>query len=184
MHGRKIGLILLLSACHQSAPNGAAQPASTTIDKTWQLESSGLAVNDTSVTFAASRGRTITLRHAAPDDALFLTLRFPPVGDTARVRDSIHVSVRPVPGKYAFALATTDKLPTGAMATFSYAIHFRTPAAAAARYPSPGRFEQLVAPVQITPDNRAHFIKAERPAADMLAFLLAGAGNYALVVAQ
>jgi len=174
--------MLLLAACHQAQPTGPSQPSSASLDKTWQLEASGRPVNDTSVTFAAGHGRTVTLRHAPPDDALFLTLTFP--ADSTRAKDSIHVTLRPVPGKYAFALTTADKLPAGTKATFSYAIHFQTPAAATTRYPSPGRFEQLVSPVQIMPDNRARFITAQRPAADMLSFVLTSAGNYALVVAQ
>ena len=87
-------------------------------------------------------------------------------------------------GKYQFALVTPDKLGPGARATFSYAIHFQTPADAATKNPSPGRFEQLVAPAELTPDNKVRFLVGERPAADMLRFPVAAPGTYGLVVAR
>ena len=64
-----------------------------------------------------------------------------------RAGDSLHVRVHPVAGKYAFTLATPDKLAPAAQATFSYAIHFRTPARGqreVSRRPAP--LEQALAP--------------------------------------
>jgi len=185
-HSRKIGIIalLLVAACHSSAPKPAptpvGAPGSTTLaDKTWLLEASGPPVHDTTVAFAAGVGRTIVLRHEAPDDAMFLILEFP--RDSTRARDSVHVRVHPVAGKYAFALVTQDKLGAGARATFVYAMHFRTPADAIVKYPSPGRFEQLLSPAELTADNKVKFLAGTRPAADMLRFGLAAAGSYGLV---
>jgi hypothetical protein len=176
--------LLLAAACHASAPRTVPAPIGapgsiTTVDKTWLLEASGPPVHDTTVTFAAAVGRTIVLRHEAPDDAMFLILEFP--RDSTRTQDSLHVRVHPTAGKYAFALVTADKLVAGARATFAYAMHFRTPAEAVAKYPSPGRFEQLLSPAELTPDNKVKFLAGVRPAADMLRFELTAAGSYGLV---
>jgi hypothetical protein len=134
------------------------------------------------VTFATRTGRTIVMHHASPDDAIFLILQFPASTDTSRTRDSMHVTIRPTPGRYGFTLTTADKLGIGTIATFSYALHFRTPAEAAAKYPSPGRFEQLLLPALVTSDKGVQFLKPTRPAADMLRFPVATSGTYALVV--
>ena len=136
---------------------------------------------DTSVRFATRTGRTVVLRHALPDDAIFVVLQFPPSADTAHARDSMHVTIRVTPGKYGFTLTTADKLTSGTVATFSYAIHFRTPVGAAVTYPSPGRFEQLLSPALVTPDNHVRFLAGTRPAADMLRFPVTTPGSYAVV---
>jgi len=147
------------------------------------LESSGASIADTSVTFAARAGRTIVLRHAAPDDAIFLMIAFPAATDTM-ARDSIHLAIHPTPGRYGFTLSTSDKLTAGATATFSYAVHFRTPAEAVTKYPSPGRFEQVLHAATIGADNKVQLITGQHPAADMLRFPLTASGNYALVAAR
>ena len=180
------------AACHGSRADLSATPASatiapaaaTTLDKVWLLEASGAPVPDTSVTFAATTGRTIVLRHAPPDDAIFLILDFPAATDTMHARDSVHVRVHPVAGKYAFELVTTDKLPGNASATFSYAVHFRAPAGASVKYPSAGKFEQALAPAELGAANKVQFIGGVRPAADVVRFPVAAAGSYALVAAR
>lgn len=138
-----------------------------------------MPVGDTSVTFAAKSGRTVVMRHAAPDDAIFVIVQFPASADTAHARDSLHVTIHPTPGKYGFSIASADKLTTGTTATFSYAMHFRTPGEAAVTNPGPGRFEQLLVPALLTSDNKVQFLQGERPAADMLRFPIAAAGTYA-----
>lgn len=148
------------------------------------LESSGATVPDTAVTFAVATGRTIVLRHARPDDAIFLVLQFPASKDSLRTHDSVHVTIHPTPGKYAFTLATPDKIGSGGQATFSYAIHFRTPGDAVAKYPSLGRFEAQLVPGAIGADNKVEFLVGARPAADMIRFALAGPGTYGLMVTR
>jgi hypothetical protein len=161
-----------------------AQPASTTLDKVWLLEASGTIVPDTAVTFAVASGRTIVLRHKAPDDAIFLVLRFPAAADSLRPTDSMHVLIHPTPGKYAFSLTTDDKLGRGIDATFSYAFHFQTPSDALPTYPSPGRFEARIAPASIAGDNNVQFLLGTRPAADMIRFPVSAPGTYGLAVAR
>ena len=161
-----------------------AAASSTTLDKVWLLEAAGAPVHDTAITFAASAGRTIVMRHAQPDNAIFLILDFPPWTGTARTSDSIHVSVQPVANRYAFALQTSDKLGPRIQATFSYAIHFQEPTGAHAKYPSPGALELALAPAQLAAANKVQFIVGNRPAADVIRFPVAGPGSFALVVAR
>ena len=134
--------------------------------------------------YVATTGRTIVLRHAPPDDAIFLILDFPAATDTMHARDSVHVRVHPVAGTYAFELVTTDKLPGNSSATFSYAVHFRAPAGASVKYPSAGKFEQALAPAELGAANKVQFIGGVRPAADVVRFPVAAAGSYALVAAR
>jgi hypothetical protein len=160
------------------------RPAATTLDKVWLLEASGPAVADTSVTFAVAAGRTIVLRHAQPDDAIFLVLTFPATKDSLGTRDSMHVTIHQTPGKYAFTLATADKFGPGVRAMFSYAIHFHTPSDAGAQYPSPGRFEAELAPAEIGADNKVLFLVGERPAADAIRFPLIAPGTYGVAAVR
>ncbi|HEY8062140.1 MAG TPA: hypothetical protein VID74_05050 [Gemmatimonadales bacterium] len=186
-------LLLLASAgCHGNrvdvsagaAPATIAVASSTTLDKVWLIEASGLPVPDTSVTFAARSGRTIVLRHARPDNAIFLILDFPPSTDSTRVGDSLHVRVQPVAGKYAFTLSTSDTFAPAAQATFSYAIHFRPPAEASAKYPSTAILEQALGPALLGAANKVQFVGGTRPAADVVRFPVAAAGSYGLVVVR
>ncbi|MGH7524613.1 MAG: hypothetical protein ACREK8_09925 [Gemmatimonadales bacterium] len=178
----------MVVACHRSQANVAPSTASATIpiaaattpDKIWTLEASGPDVRDTSIAFAAASGRTIVMRHTPPDGAIFLILEFPVSKDTTTLRDSVHVRVHPIPGRYAFDLSTTDKLAAGTAATFSYAIHFRAPPEAAVKYPTPGAFEQVLAPALLTA-SKVQYVGGTRPAADMLRFPVNAAGSYALV---
>jgi hypothetical protein len=179
-HLGKIGIILLAAGCHRQTPDETTRPATTTLDKVWVLESNGPTVPDTSVAFDARVGRTVVLHHARPDNMLFVTLHFPPLKDSTSAVDSVHLNIHPMPGKYGFTLTTNDKLPVGSEAVFSYAVHFLTPAEAAVKYPSPGRFEQLVAPALVTADNQVRFLDGDRPAADALHFLIAVPGSYLL----
>ncbi|MGH7593806.1 MAG: hypothetical protein ACRELE_08155 [Gemmatimonadales bacterium] len=167
-------------------PDGStiAVAAPSTLDRVWFLETSGARVSDTSVIFAASAGRGIVMRHARPDDAVFLILDFPASTDTTRSRDSVHVRIEPVAGRYAFTLVTPDKLGAGVHATFSYAIHFREPVDANAKYPSAGAFEQALSPALLGAANKVQFIPGMRPAADVIRFPVTTAGNYALVAAR
>jgi hypothetical protein len=186
-------LLLLLPAagCHGNrvdaaagaAPAAIAVAPATTLDKVWLIEASGLPVPDTAITFAAKSGRTIVLRHARPDNAIFLILDFPPSADSAQAGDSVHVRVQPVAGKYAFMLSTPDRF-APAQATFSYAIHFRAPAEASAKYPSTALLEQALGPALLGAANKVQFLGGTRPAADVVRFPVTAAGSYGLVAVR
>lgn len=178
----------MLAACHGSQTSVAPSTASGTIpigaatspEKVWTLEASGPDVRDTSIAFAAASGRTVVMRHDPPDGAIFLILEFPASKDTTAIRDSVHIRVHPIPGRYAFDLSTTDKLAAGSQATFSYAIHFRTPPEAAAKYPTPGALEVHLSPALVTA-SKVQYLGGTHPGADLLRFPVSAAGSYALV---
>jgi hypothetical protein len=153
----------------------------TAADRVWLLESSGPRVHDTAVTFAAAAGRSIVLHHEGAPDAVFLMLDFPATRDTLRLRDSIMVSVHPLDGQYAFTVTFNEQPGVTPRATLAYALYFRTPAAAASLWPSPGRFEQRLEPALMGADNKVTVIASDRPAGDMLRFALKSSGTYALM---
>jgi hypothetical protein len=153
----------------------------TTADRVWVLESSGPRVHDTTLTFAAAAGRSIVLHHEGMPDAIFLILDFPATRDTLHLRDSVLVAVHPADGQYGFTVSFNEKAGVTPEATLAYAMYFRTPAAAVATWPSPGRFEQRLQPALLGQDNKFTITAGERPAGDMLRFALKTSGTYALV---
>ncbi len=179
-------MVLLLAACHgnraDTAPTPVPPTAPTTLDRIAVINATGTVVRDTAITFAAADGRTIVLRHPAPDEAIFLIVHVPPAADSLHSRDSLHLTIHAAPSLYEFTVASPDRFPTGTTATFSYAIHFKTPPDIATKYPSPGRLDLIVAPAELMPGSKVVFVAATRPAADMMRFPLAHPGSYALAV--
>lgn len=191
-HRRKIGfsLLLLLAACGSRNqfinPTGpAAAPKTVTgppvgLDAVWILERSGASPPDTTVTFLASAGRTIVMRHGAPDNAIFAILEVPPAGIIARKGDSVTFRLSPSAGRYGVSLETTDSLAKGVRLTFFYAIHFQEPSEATLKYPTPGQFEQATAAGHTLGNNQLQFVVSERPAADMIRFPVTASGVWLL----
>ncbi len=101
-------------------PPTTPQPTSSTLDKVWLLENKQRRGSRLNVAFDARiRAHHRDASHAAPDDAIFLVLQVPPAKDSVTPKDSVHLSIHPLPGKYAFTLTTSDKLATGTRASFS-----------------------------------------------------------------
>lgn len=191
-HPRKIGIVLLilLAACGQSNKYvgvGTLASAGTKVNTTpmaatavWVLGRSGASPPDTAVTFRASEGRTIVMRHGAPDNAIFAILSIPAGAMTARSGDSATISLSPSPGQYGVTLLSTDSLGAGIQLTFSYATHFQEPSEATSKYPTPGQFEQATAPLRVLPSGQVQFVVNERPAADMIRFPVTATGTWLL----
>jgi hypothetical protein len=146
------------------------------------LELAGASPGDTTVTFDPATGRTVLMRHGAPDNAIFAIIEFPPGAVAVAGGGEARVTIQPIPGRFGFVLSTTDRLGDGVRATFSYAIHFQEPSDAMTKYPSPVRFEQALAPARLLPDGGLSFLAGERPAADMLRLPIAEPGSYLLAV--
>ncbi len=169
------------------APAGTAASAGTKVNTTpiaasavWILERSGASPPDTTVTFRASEGRTIVMRHGAPDNAIFAILSIPPAATTARSGDSTTISLSPSPGRYGVTISSTDSLGAGIQLTFSYATHFQEPSEATTKYPTPGQFEQATAPLLVLPTGQVQFVVNQRPAADMIRFPVSATGTWLL----
>lgn len=144
------------------------------VSQIWQLERSGVSPDDTTVTVAARTGRTVLIRHRAPDNSIFAVLRFPADSTSS---DSLTFTIRPVPGLYGLDLSTGSRIPAGTTVTFSYAVHFQAPSEAAAAYGSAARFEQALAVGRLEGD-RFRYLSNTRPAADMLSSVVTAAGRY------
>ncbi|MEP6590802.1 MAG: hypothetical protein ABJC19_06440 [Gemmatimonadota bacterium] len=146
----------------------------------WILERSGASPPDTAVTFRAAEGRTIVMRHEAPDNAIFAILSIPAGAVVAKSGDSATIALVSTPGRYGVTLTTNDSLGAGIKLTFSYATHFQEPSEATGRYPTPGQFEQATAPAHALPSGQLQFVVNERPAADMIRFPVTAAGTWLL----
>lgn len=183
-------MLLLLAAC--GARNKFINPTGTSVaaktvtgppvgmDAVWILERSGASPPDTTVTFRASAGRTIVMRHEAPDNAIFAILEVPPGAAVPKSGDRVTLRLAPSAGRYGVALETTDSLGTGIRLTFSYATHFQEPSQATGKYPTPGQFEQATAAAHLSGNNQLQFVASERPAADMIRFPVTAAGVWLL----
>lgn len=149
------------------------------LERVWLIERGGSSPGDTVVTFPASAGRTVVLRHPAPDNATFAVLSVPADSGTEGERT---LTLTPMPGRYGLTVAANGELPAGTTLLFSYAAHFVAPAEAAARYPTITAMERGLGVGRLRPDSLFEFVAATRPAADMLRFPLTASGRYLLAV--
>lgn len=149
-------------------------------ERVWWLERSGPSPTDTTVVFPAKAGRTIVMRHGAPDNAIYFLLIVPAGALVPAQGDSARIALRPLPGRYGVVLESPDRFGEGIVGTFSYAIHFQAPSDAAPRYPTPARFEQAVGAARLVDAQLLQFLPTERPAADLARFAVAGGGTYLL----
>jgi hypothetical protein len=146
----------------------------------WILERSGASPPDTVVTFRAGAGRTIVMRHGAPDNAIFAIIEV--AADTARraSADSVVLRLSPSPGRYGVDLQSSDSTLKGIRLTFSYATHFQEPSEALSRYPTPAQFEFQTAAARLIGAEQLQFVVGDRPAADMIRFNVTGNGTWLL----
>ncbi len=174
----------VLAACGgpQFAPGNQPDPMGTLpgmgplpLDQVLILEQSGISPSDTMVRFAAARGRTVLMRHAPPDNAIFAVIDIPP---DSGATDSITVTIRPVPGRYGVRFAAVPRLPGRATITFSYAVHFLAPPLDGSRHRSEATYANWLGIGRVTGDDRLAFQPFSRPAADMLRSALPQGGEY------
>lgn len=147
------------------------------LERVWLIERGGASPGDTVVTFPARTGRTVVLRHPAPDNATFAVLVVPADSGTRGERT---LTLAPMPGRYGLTVTAEGALPEGTTLLFSYAAHFVAPAEAAVRYPSLSALERGLGVGRLRPDSLFEFVAATRPAADMLRFPLTTPGRYLL----
>ncbi len=182
---RPFGLALcgLLAACGGgSAASRASAPApqpGTQLPRNQLLvlEEWGAAPADTAVTIATGRSRTIVLRHGAPDNTVFATLRLP---DSlwAPGADSARITIEPLPGIYGVHISSSVPWQRQAILTFKYPVHFSAPAAARLRYDSDFSYERALAVTEQGPDGRYTLLASDRPATDNLAARIPAPGAY------
>lgn len=166
----------------QFAPGNQPDPATTLpamgpqpLAQVVILEQSGISPSDTTVRFAASRGRTVVLRHAPPDNAIFAIVQIPPDGAAT---DSVTLVLRPTPGRYGLTIGAEPRLPGAGTITFSYAVHFQSPSLAGSRYRNDVGYSQWLGLGRLTGPDRLTFLPFTRPAADMIRGALGATGEY------
>jgi hypothetical protein len=180
-------MMILLAACG-GPPRGSAAPAGPApvtvtqvlpLDRLYVLEMSGAPPADTTVTFASGTARTVIVRHAPPDNNVFVVVTLPPdTTATDSTRDSTRITIRPQPGVYGVAIDCDAPIGRGATITFKYPVHFLAPRDAQQRYGSVLAYEQALAVARRRDDGRYDLLGSTRPATDNLAAPLGGAGVY------
>jgi hypothetical protein len=145
------------------------------LDRVLFLEQAGASPDDTMVTFAANRGRSIAMRHAPPDNAVFAIITVPA---DPLATDTIVLTLAPMPGRYGLRISAAPRLPAGTDLTFSYAIHFQAPAGALDRYATVSRFARAMGIGRVLEGDRFQFLPERHPATDMLATSVDLPGDY------
>lgn len=181
-------LAVTAAACGRAAPGveGPVQgpaPRSYTADQVFTVEVWGAPAPDTAVTFAAAAGRSIVLRHGPPDNTVFAQVDLPAKALAAPAgRDSVTVSIHPVPGVYGVVLESDGALSLPIMLTFKYPVHFAAPADSRTRYATDFQFEQALAVALVEGDGtRFQTLRSTRPASDNLQAQVSALGRYQLV---
>ncbi|MFI5210456.1 MAG: hypothetical protein ACHQ2E_08430 [Gemmatimonadales bacterium] len=180
-------VLILLAACG-GPPRGAAAPSGPApvtvtsvlpLDRLYVLEMSGAPPADTVVAFANGTSRTVIVRHAPPDNNVFLVITLPAGSFTAdSTLDSIRIRIRPQPGRYGVAIDCNAAIGLGATITFKYPVHFLAPRDALQRYGTVLAYERALAVARQRPDGQYDLLASTRPATDNLAAPLGGAGVY------
>jgi hypothetical protein len=142
------------------------------------LESFGATPIDTAVTFDPAQERTVVVRREAPDNSLFAEVTFPAGALVPAGGDSVTVRVATPPGLYGLDLTTEARVAAGARITFSYGIHFVSPAGAKAAYGSDIRFEQFLGVGRLDGESTLVFLDSWRSASDLLTATIPGPGRY------
>jgi hypothetical protein len=178
-------LVIALIGCSSAAsvPPPGAGPIAPVLgdlrpmpsDSVFLLEQSGLSPRDTTVVFQASKGRSIVMRHVAPDNAIFAILAVPPDSGSTEL---IEVALNHVPGLYGIRVNAQPRLPEGSTLTFSYAIHFQAPVGALGRYRTRIRFSNSLGIAELQPDGRLKFQRELRPATDILSAAITSSGEF------
>lgn len=160
-------------------PTPRVYPAS----QVFAVEVWGAQAPDTVVTFAASSGRSILLRHGPPDNTVFAEMDIPGGAFSPRGSgDSVVVSIHPTPGIYGLTVESEAALTSPIVLTFKYPVHFAAPSDSRARYPTDVLFEQALA-IALVEDDGAQFrtLRSTRPASDNLSATISILGRYQLV---
>lgn len=128
------------------------------------------------VRFSARAGRTIVLRHAPPDNAVFAIVHIP--ADTA-ASDSLTLTLRVTPGRYGLVVDGEPRVTAGTLLTFSYAIHFQAPSEIpSAAYSTITRYADWLAVGRLQADGGLRYHETTRPGGDLLRIVLSEDGEY------
>lgn len=177
--------LLLLPGCRgrpalEGAPPEQPQTPDVTLplNQLFVLETWGAPPQDTAVSFLPGATRTILLRHAPPDNTIFLELVLPDTLFPGGAPDSVRLRLETRPGAYGVTISATPAFAAGAILTFKYPVHFIAPKAASTKYGNPAQFERALGIGVQQADGRFHLLPSTRPAADNLSATIPGPGVY------
>lgn len=136
----------------------------------------GVSPPDTVVRFPAALGRTIVLRHAAPDNAVFAILEVPAQPDRD---DTVRVALRATPGRYGITLESSPMLPAATTLSFVFAMHFLAPPEVPSpAYPTVNRYADWLAIAQVQESGMIRFLPTTRVASDLVRAPVSASGEY------
>jgi hypothetical protein len=182
-----LGLAAAFGACRGAtpgieAPTPGPAPRSYSADEVFTVEVWGAQASDTVLTFAASRARSVILRHGPPDNTVFAELDVPADAFAPASGDQVTLTVRPLPGIYGVALESDATLSAPLRLTFKYPVHFAAPSDSRARYPTDVLFEQALVVALVDEDGaRLQTLRSTRPASDNLQAVVQNLGRYQMV---
>jgi hypothetical protein len=183
-----LALVGPVAGCGGSTP-GLEEPAPSAAPRVYSaaqvfaVEVWGAQAPDTVVTFPASSGRSIVLRHGPPDNTVFAEVDIPADAFSPTASgEPVTLSIRPTPGIYGLTLESGATLTSPIVLTFKYPVHFAAPSDSRARYPTDVLFEQAVA-IALVENDGAQFrtLRSTRPASDNLQATISVLGRYQLV---
>ena len=176
-----VTLALLVACGGRRGAEPVPQPGETgtrlgvmPVDQVFIVEVSGAPPGDTVVTTPAGIPRTVVVRHAFPDQAVFATVAFDSAAFGAG--GDVTITLAPRPGAYGLDIAT-DRPFTSARLGFHYPVHFLPPAAAMERYGSAIGVEQAAAIGRLA-GGQVTFLQSQRPATDVLTTEITEPGTY------
>ncbi|HET7041813.1 MAG TPA: hypothetical protein VFI13_07330 [Gemmatimonadales bacterium] len=173
-----------------TTPNGGPAPTGPVVARvaprgeTGPVEVGGIAPNDTIVPVARGKARVVVLRHGPPDRAEFLELTLPATVFAQADRDTIHVTIRTVPGVYGAELTADASWGPGTAIAFKYAIHFFPPSQAMDRYRTVNEVERRLVVARRETNGDLTLYLSTRPSPDVLRALIPGPGVYEMVVGK
>jgi len=142
------------------------------------LEAAGAVAADTTLLVAVGQPRVVILRHGPPDNVVFAEVSFPANAFAGTDRDSVRVTLTPLPGIYGLEVAADAPLRPGTQLVFKYAVHFSSPREAQARYETDVRLEEALFIGRLLEDGRVAQLPSTRPASDNLRAILPADGAY------
>jgi hypothetical protein len=182
--GRASCLCLAVAACGGRAGGGGKGPAPAPVRviplaSAIVLETAGPPPSDTSVTFTAGTPHVVVLRHGPPENVVFAEVSFAAGAFKADSGRPVRVDVRPRPGVYGLALATSVPFSGGASVVFKYPRYFSAPAKARTVYGSDVLYERALSVGEVMATGQSlSLLPSTRPASDNLQAAIRSPGIY------
>lgn len=190
-----VATLLLVAGCGGTIATpgtvGSATPPTTPVvtrvaprGETGPVEVGGIAPNDTVVAVRRGVDRVVVLRHGPPDRADFLELTLPATVFAQGGKDTVHVTIRTVPGVYGATLSADADWGPGATIAFKYAIHFYPPADALRRYGTLTEVDRRLSVARRETNGDLTLYLSSRPSPDVIRALIPGPGTYVMVIGK